>query len=612
VSAIFTDNPIGNVVDQGYYTDRGRTGSSNFALNFDAGKWIPGLKSTTYFGFNIHNTVRVGKADDYLAYTVNPTTLALTRFTGHSLLKQADNLKLMDYYFQRYIFYEQLSYDRSFTNSNLHSSLTYNQVLSYINGVEEPTRMRNTVWSLLYTMKDKYSIHGVMNYGGNSSFDKDYRSMLSWAIGGSWIVSDESFMSSVGAVNFLKLRAQGGIAANETYFPNLYYVDRWTSTSSTSTTTPWGFGPLTSSPTWFGSTREDAVIRSYLSRTGNPILTYEKRNEFNAGFDAVLFNNKVNLDVTYYNWLVDGSLSQVSNILPLLAGYNGARPYYNYNQTRYNYLGADLSFNQKVGELVVTLGFNATTGKGTRVKYDEPAYRFDYQVRTGRASDAIFGFEYLGKFASDQEAQGGASGEVPIQMFDAQLFAGDLKYQDKNEDGVVDDQDQLMIGNSAPRLYYGINISLKYRNFDFFVLGAGRAMYDIMLNNPYYWNGWGDNNYSNFVRDNIGEAYPRLTYYRVNNNFQTSKFWLTKGDYFKIQNVELAYTIPSKMLQFMGGRAIRIYVRGANLMTFTSLKDVDPETIRTASVSGTSTNLAGGVNSYPLFKTISGGVKINF
>lgn len=612
VSALFNNNPIGNVVDQGYYTDRGRTGASHFALNFDAGKWIKGLTSTTYFGFNIHNTVRVGKTNDYLAYTVDPVTLALTRFTGHSLLKQADNLKLMDYYFQRYVFYEQLNYDRAFTNSTLKSSLTYNQVLSYINGVEEPTRQRNTVWSLLYTMKDKYSVHGVLNYAGNSSFAESYRNMLNWSVGGAWVISDESFLSSLDMVDFLKLRAQAGVVANETYFPNLYYVDRWTSTSTTSTTTPYGFGPLTSSPTWFGTTREDAVNRVYLSRTGNPILTFEKRREFNAGFDAVLFNNKINLDVTYYNWLVDGSLSQVSNVLPLLAGYNGARPYYNYNQTRYHYVGADLSFNQKIGEANLTVGLNATTGGGTRVKYDEPAYRFEYQTRTGKASDAIFGFEYLGKFTTDQEAQGGASGEVPIQMFDAKLSAGDLKYQDMNNDGVVDDQDQTQVGHSAPKLYYALNLTVKYKNFDFFIIGAGRAFYDIQLNNPYYWNGWGDNTYSAFVRDNIGGAYPKLTYYRINNNFQMSKFWLTKGDYFKIQNVELAYTIPSKMLQFMGGRAIRIYVRGANLLTFSSLKDLDPETIRTATVSGTSTNLAGGVNAYPLFRTISGGIKLNF
>ncbi len=610
VSALYGNNLIGNLVDNGFYTDRGRTGASNLTLIYDADKFVKGLKSTTYFGFDIHNTVRIGKANDYLAYTVNPATLALTKVAGHSLIKQSDLYKLMDYYYQNYTIYEELGYDRSFANSTLQSSVTYNQVLSYLNGIEEPFRQRNVVGSATYSIRDKYTLQGVANYAGNSSFDTDYRNILSWSVGGGWVLSDESFMPKLGFLNFLKLRAQVGVAGNETYFPNLYYVDRWTSTNSTDAATNWGFGPLSSSPTWFGTGTEAAVNRSYLSRTGNPILTWEKRHEFNAGFDALLFDNSVELQMTYVNSLADGQIVQVSNSLPLLAGYNGARPYYNFNKTRTNAFLTDLSFTQRIGELLVTVGGNATIPVSTRVKYDEPNYRFDYQFRTGKVSDAIFGLHYLGKFATNDEAQGG--GNTPIQMYDSKNFAGDLKYEDKNNDGVVNDQDQIMIGHSAPRLYYALNVTLKYKNFDLFILGAGRAFYDIALNNPYYWNGWGDNTYSNFVKDNIGGAYPRLTYNKVNNNFVLSEFWLTKGDYFKIQNVELAYTIPAKMLQFMGGRAIRIYVRGANLLTFTKVKDVDPETMHTADVSGTSTNLCGGVNAYPLFRTFSGGVKFNF
>ncbi|HLP74700.1 MAG TPA: hypothetical protein VK155_17470, partial [Bacteroidales bacterium] len=214
--------------------------------------------------------------------------------------------------------------------------------------------------------------------------------------------------------------------------------------------------------------------------------------------------------------------------------------------------------------------------------------------RTGQPADAIFGMEYLGKFTSDVEANA-----VP-QRFDVSLKSGDLHYADLNGDNQVDDNDQMMIGHSEPRLYYGMTAQLRYKNFEVFVHGAGRAMYDLRLDNSYFWNGWGDNNYSNFVLNNNGGAYPRLTYYKVNNNFIMSDFWLTKGDYFKIQNVELAYTIPAKAVQFMGSRGIRLYVRGANLLTISKVKDVDPESIDS------------GVTNYPLFRTFTGGVKLNF
>lgn len=605
VSAIYTNNLIGNVVDQGFYTDRGRTGASNLKLIYDAGNLVKGLKSESFFGFNIHNTVRVGKTNDYLAYTIKDPEADLledriTRYSGHSLSKMADLYKLMDYYFQRWMFYERLSYEKSFDNSDLQAAAMYHQTISYINGIEEPQRQRSYLGTLMYNLYDKYQFQGVLNYAGNSSFAKDYRNLLNWAVGGAWIVTDEPFFPSGNFLTYLKLRVQGGVTGNETYFPNLYDVDRWSSTSTTSTTTPYGFGPYTSNR-WFGTTTEAAVNRSYLSRTGNPVLTWEKRAEINAGFDAVLLNEKINLGVTYYNWLVDGSISQTTSNMPYVAGYNGTRPYQNYNQTRYNALGTDLTFNHKVGNFILTVGANATTSKGKRVKYDEPQYRNDYQIRTGKISDAIFGYRYLGRFTSDEEAQGGSG--TPLQLFDTELHKDDLKYADLNNDGFVDETDQEIIGHSSPRLYYGLNVSLKYKNFDFFILGAGRAFYNLALTNEYFWNGWSDdapNTYSNFVKDNIGGAYPKLTYYKVNNNFVTSEFWLTKGDFFKIQNVEFAYTIPANMLKFMGSRGIRIYVRGANLLTISGVKDVDPESIDS------------GVEVYPLFRTFSGGVKLNF
>ncbi len=145
-----------------------------------------------------------------------------------------------------------------------------------------------------------------------------------------------------------------------------------------------------------------------------------------------------------------------------------------------------------------------------------------------------------------------------------------------------------------------LNAKFSYKNFDFTVIGTGFAFFDIPMTNKYFWNGWGDNNYSNFVKDNVGGAYPRLTYYKVNNNFVASDFWLTKGDYFKIQNVELAYNVPADKLQIIRSRGLRVYVRGANLLTISQVKDLDPESI------------ISGVDVYPLFRTFTGGIKLTF
>ena len=120
------------------------------------------------------------------------------------------------------------------------------------------------------------------------------------------------------------------------------------------------------------------------------------------------------------------------------------------------------------------------------------------------------------------------------------MQVGDLKYADLNDDGLIDSNDTRVIGNTTPKVNYSVSINLRYRNFDFTIVGTGRASYDTALTNKYFWNGWsgwGTDNYSTFVRDNIGGDYPRLAYVKSNNNFQNSSFWLRDGGYFKIERL---------------------------------------------------------------------------
>ncbi len=590
ISPSYTNNPVGNVVSQGYYKDVGRMGASSIALNFDMGFLVPGLKSQTFFGFNIFNVVRSGQAEDYDAYyvRVTDTDTTLTKASAHAAANQTSESKLMDYYYQRFGLYENLEYNNRFGDHLIESNLTFYAGKTFKNEIEEPERQANVIWHSMYSFKEKYSAELVLTYAGSDRFSKENRYKLFPSAGLSWVISEESFMSGVKFIDFLKLRAQAGMLGVETFISPFYYIDRLSVNTSGS-----AFGAYSSNQ-WFGSTTDANVPRTSPQRIGNPDLSWEIFKEINAGFDALLFNKRLQLEMTYQRFIDDGMIVQVANVLPYVVGLQGARPWYNYNKNQGAYLMTDLVFTQKIGQFTFSLGGNVTTGLTKRLKYDEPNYRYDYQKRTGRPSDAIFGLKYLGKFQSDDETK------VVPQLYDAQLKAGDLKYADMNGDGFVDDNDQTMIGHSSPRVFYGVNATIRYKNLELFVTGAGRASYDLLLNNEYFWNGWGDNNYSAFVRDNIGGKYPRLTYYRVNNNFVTSDFWLTKGDYFKIQNVEIAYNVPPKSLTFMGGRGLRIYLRGANLLTISKVKDVDPESINS------------GITHYPLFKTFTGGVKFNF
>ncbi|MEI7423289.1 MAG: SusC/RagA family TonB-linked outer membrane protein [Prolixibacteraceae bacterium] len=592
-SSTFTNNPVGRLVNNGYYNETGRSGNTSLNLYYDLKNFLPGLKSKTFVGFQAYNLLRIGKEEDYIAYFTTPAlttagkdTILLTK--SHDGVDMPGQAKLHDYYYQRFGVYQTFSYDKSVGDHNLQSSLTYYISKTSLNGIEEPRRQQNGVVSGIYTYKDKLSVHGVANYAGTYSFAKGKRYALFPAIGVGWVVSEEKFMSKYQFVDFLKVRAEIGSVGYEANTAPYYYNSVITyNTSGTK------FGPA---PTgyWFGSAEDKTQYQTYPSRTGNPDITWETRKEMSAGIEAILFKRKLSVEVNYYNNLRDGMITQLSNVLPYTAGLSGAKPYFNYNKTRYMGIESSIQYSDKIGKLGLSIGGNATTQKSEIVKLDEPNYRFPYQSKVGQSANAYYGQTYIGKFETDADAL------VIPQLYDAVLHAGDLKYKDMNGDGVVDDNDISNIGNTSPKLFYSVNTTLSYKGFDFTLIGTGRAFFDIAMTNKYFWNGWGDNTYSNFVKNNIGGVYPRLTYNKVENNFKASNFWLTKGGFFKIQNVEFAYTLPQKTANTMGAKGMRVFVRGANLLTLTKIKDVDPESI------------GSGIDSYPLFKTFTTGLKITF
>lgn len=595
VSPTYTENPVGNLVHNGYYIETGRNGTFNVALDYDMKGFVEGLKSRTYLGFSAFNLIRVGKAEDYIAYTVTPSVTTAGKDTillkkVHDGVDQADQAKLHDFYSQRWAFYESLTYSREFGNNHVQGAFSYYLSKASRNGIEEPQRQMITSFTALYSYKDKYNVHGVLNYAGSSSFSKDARYFLSPTIGLSWVVSEENFLKESKAIDFLKVRAEYGILGFESFRAPYGYRDRWNN-NSTGTL----FGPFTSNQ-WFGTATDNLVYRTVQSRTGNPNLGWEKRKEFNAGIDLMMANSRLEVELNYYNHLRTDMI-QSMNRLPYVAGISSWRPAVNYNQMQYTGIEAAVTWKKTKGDFKYALTGRATLPKAIWKKYDEPDYRYDYQKRNGTDAGAIYGQTYLGRFANDADAL-----LVP-QLFDEVLHAGDLKYKDMNNDGVVDDNDQSIIGNSSPRLLYVIDTRFNFKRIELTLIGTGRAFYDISLSNRYFRNGWGDNNYSKFVLDNVvnnGSGYPKLTYYQVNNNFEMSEFWLRKGGFFKIQNVELAYNVPVAKMQWSGIRGFKVFVRGANLFTFTNLKDVDPE------------NTSSGISNYPLFRTITGGVKLTF
>jgi TonB-linked SusC/RagA family outer membrane protein len=595
VTSQFSENPIGELTSKGFSNESSRLGSSNLALDFDMSHLVKGLTSETFVGFNLLNKVRKGKALNYIAYTATPTltpdnrdSIILTKV--HDGLDKSELSKLSDSFFQVFTVSQLFKHEAKVGQANLINTLSYNMSRTIRKGTEEDERRHDFGWSGFLNYFNKYYLQAVVNYAGSYSYAKENRYTWSPTIGAGWVISEENFMKSVRFIDYLKLRAEIGELGYDNYQPAFFYRDNYSTTNSGSTP---GFGPSTAG--WLGTATETNVPRTSLNRFGNPNLNWEKRQEFNAGFDASLFSNKLYVELTYFNQLRDGIITTVSNTIPSLVGLGNTNPKQNLEKIRYTGLELALKYSNKVGDFSYSVGANASSHDAIYEKVDEPNYRNSYQSLLGKSIYSYKGLVYEGRYATDAEAL-----EIP-SLYDAVLHAGDLKYKDLNNDNVIDDNDHTIIGNTEAKFYYAININLRLKGFELYVIGTGRAFVDLPLTNSYFWNGWGDGNYSSFVKENLSTGqYPRLTYNKIENNFQKSDFWLTDGSFFKIQNVQLAYHFPENVIQKINLRGMSVFVNGTNLHTFTKVKYVDPESIN------------AGVTRYPLFMNITGGIKLTF
>ena len=556
------NNPLGAISRNGHVNREFTYLQSDFTMKMDFGKWIKGLAWNNSVTFDIYNYYSSRKDGGFSVY--EPTSfdddgnILTVRKWGYdpvvTSLVQGDVVGRRNWHFR-----SVLDYDRDLGNNHKISAIMmyFMQQQNYNSEIHSVRRV-NIGAMANYSYQDKYILEASANYVGVPSFAKKNRFGLFPTIGAAWIASSENFMRGMKWLDYLKVRASYGILGSTNYsstgiVSNYYYKSLYS---------------IGSSYAQFTSFNNIVTI----SQIGNKDVKFQKSHELNAGLDFEILRHSLTGSFGIFRNELKGSIANSGDVTPGVSGKGSALMYDNVKAYRSEGLDAELHYKKQIGDFSFNIGGNLAYGKSKTTKELQVPYPDDMAGLLKVTNDGdVKGYQVIGTYSSQEDIE-----SSPLQTFEGKVYPGDFKYKDVNGDNVINAEDQTVIANVTPKLQYGISISLKYKGINLDLLGYGLADYDLMLTNSYY-QIYGGRKYTNVIFKGLpnGNAHPVLRAENNFNNFVDSDYWVVNGGFFKLRNMELGYTLPSKWSESFGVHKLKIFFRGANLFTISKIEDLE-------------------------------------
>ncbi len=435
-----------------------------------------------------------------------------------------------------------------------------------------------------YGYKDKYLASLTIRRDGSSRFGANNRWGNFPAASVGWRVSEEGFLNGNNLLSELKVRGSWGLTGNQEIDPRAQYAI---------------FEPRYATRSLFTFDQDNGTAYDIngnnsgqlpsgfaKSQTANPDLKWETSETVDVGIDFGLFDNKISGSVDYY---VKETRDILTATQPVATEGEGANRFVNAgtveNRGLEVILGYEGNFNAGGKPVFFNISGNLAT-LDNKVK-DLPLHIQNQfggngadQTIIGRNVNSVYGYVADGLFQNPREVEAHAtqSGAAP----------GRIKFKDLNEDGVINDQDQMFFTVTSPDLLFGLNLDLAYGPFDLNVFFQGISGSEAV-------NGWklfsdftsinagsnyGTRTLNAWTRENPNTDVPALSTVDNNNEWRVSTFRYENQSYTKLRNLSIGYTPPRSLISKAGLSNARIYIAGQNLLTFkpndTNMQD--PET----------------------------------
>ena len=583
-------NPYGNMMMNRYNQTKATNLEANVYVQIEP---VKNLRFKTVFGVNYGGS-------DYRSYTptyqftpqssVAEPKVSQSHGNGVSLVwtnTLSYNFTIKDHNLSALIGSETTKYDGSY-NSGYNTGIKpgFNDwkhaYLNNTNGTTnttvegkpyDPTRGQSFFARLGWSWKDRYMVNATMRADGSSKFAKGHRWGYFPSVSAGWTITEEKFMKSTASwLDFLKLRLSWGQVGNANI--NCFQYLAPVTTSYTN----YNFGTVGDKTGWSNG--------AYTSRLANPDIKWETSEQYNVGIDARFLRQRLSLTFDAYikntkDWLVN---------TPTLATSGVNSKLINGGDVKNKGIELGLSWNDQIGkDFVYNVGANFAYnhnkvgniknddgiihGLENRVYNGAPEF---YRAENGHAIGYFWGYQTAGIFQNKQEINDWiAAGNGILQP---NVQPGDVKYVDRNHDGVIDDKDKTDLGSGLPKYTFGFNFSIGYKGFDLSANFTGAAGFQIVQS--YRDPSAAQNNYTRRILDRwTGEGtsnkIPRVTYGDAG-NWVFSDLYMQDGDYIRLQNLTLGYDFK-KLISWKGLSKLRLYFQVQNLFTLTKYDGMDPE-----------------------------------
>ena len=440
-------------------------------------------------------------------------------------------------------------------------------------GTASDVAIQSLFGRLTYDYDGRYLLEANVRGDGSSRFAPGHRWGVFPSFSAGWNIHRENFIAdNISWISELKLRASWGILGDAEK------VDYYATASI-----------LKFVPNIYGL-NNSIVPGAYTEAAVNRNLSWEEARLGNIGLDAGFLHNKIGFTVDYFINNRDKILYQapVSLELGLLAPYTNLLAMQNHG------LDASAYYKDKLGDFNWGIAANVSFSKNnvTNLAGTGPWITGNAYTAEQSQYNLPYGLQALGLFQSADEIS-----KSPDQG--PNVFPGNIRYKDQNNDGKIDGSDRVVLNTKVP-VRYALNLNAGWKNFDFsanifgtlntyrYISGyEGWAFYLSQNARPMHLDAW--------TPDNPKASYPRLSIQYTSNDTKYSSYWLRKADYLKLQNVQLGYTLPKRVLNHLKMNYLRVFVSGQNLATFSGYDGFDPE---------------GGY--YPLSRTWAFGVNLKF